>query len=165
MRVTLQRTRQSLFSKVFFVHRHFNCWSVNVVSQPVSLFSIHSFPHSAMGTRKFSLVWESSWLWTSSWSEATLISLCLFPCGGRSSPGQMFPSQVRKMGIHVCLNVFYFLLCHIKLPTFVNLIQGVVVLYSLLWYFFFVILEMRTYILEYLCVVDINSTLKNILYI
>lgn len=71
-----------------------------------------------MGTRKFSLVWESSWLWTSSWSEATLISPCLFPCGGRSSPGQTFPSQVRKMGIHVCLNVFYFLLCHINLPTF-----------------------------------------------
>lgn len=115
-----------------------------------------------MGTRKFSLVWESSWLWTSSWSEATLISPCLFPCGGRSSPGQTFPSQVRKMGIHVCLNVFYFLLCHINLPTFCKFnprcggIACEVVLYSLLWYLYFVILEMRTRILEYLGVFDIT---------
>lgn len=76
----------------------------------VSWFLIH-FPwfqliNSAMGTRKFSLVWESSWRWTSSWTEATLVSLCLFPRGGRSSPGQMFPSQVQRWEN----NVFYFLL-------------------------------------------------------
>lgn len=53
-----------------------------------------------METKKFSHVWESSWLWISSWIEATLKSLCLFPRGGRNSPGQMFPSQARRQGIH-----------------------------------------------------------------
>lgn len=73
--------------------------------------------HLAMATRKFSLVWESSWLWTSSWTEATLKSLCLFPHGGRSSPGQMFPSQVQHWEFTCFVLFLYFLLCPTVKPA------------------------------------------------
>lgn len=50
----------------------------------------------AMGTRKFSLVWESSWRWISSWSEVTLTSPCSCLPGEKSSRGLTFQSQVGK---------------------------------------------------------------------
>lgn len=104
--------------------------------------------HLAMATRKFSLVWESSWLWTSSWTEATLKSLCLFPHGGRSSPGRMFPSQVQHWEFTCFVLFLYFLLCPTVQPALkpercdtISMTELVKIFIKLreswrLWYFF-----------------------------
>lgn len=68
-------------------------WSVRVFWFLIHLLLV--LIHEAMGTRKCSLVWESSWRWTSSWTEDTRTSPCSFPRGERSSPGQMSQLQVK----------------------------------------------------------------------